>query len=73
MKKACAISSDAEKEFSSYETSNKYTEQDIKNAYKVAQDWTAHLIKHAAHIKVDLNEEDVWTGLFQPEHMILGC
>ena len=52
------------KEFSLYEVSNKYTEQDIKDAYKVAQDWTACLIKHAAYMKVDLNEKNVWTGLF---------
>ena len=64
MKKAHAISSDVEKEFSSYEASNKYTEQDIKNAYKVAQDWTAHFIKHAAHMGVELNERDAWMGLF---------
>ena len=73
MKKACAIFSDAEKEFSLYKMSNKYTEQDVKNVYKVAQDWTAHLIKCAICMGVDLNEEDVWMGLFQPEYMILGC
>ena len=58
MKKAHAISPDAEKEFSSYEVSNKYTEQDIKDVYKIAQDWTACLIKHAAHMGVELNEEN---------------
>ena len=58
MKKAYAISSDAEKEFSSYKVSNKYTEQNIKDAYKIAQNWTAHLIKHAAHMGVELDEGD---------------
>ena len=58
MKKIYAISSDAEKEFSLYEMSNKYTEQDIKDVYKIAQNWTAHLIKHAVYMGVDLNEED---------------
>ena len=38
MKKVCAISPDAEKEYSLYEVSNKYTEQNVKNAYKIAQD-----------------------------------
>ena len=37
MKKVYAIFSDIEKEYSLYKMSNKYTEQDIKNAYKVAQ------------------------------------
>ena len=64
MKKICAISLNVKKEFSSYKASNKYTEQDVKNAYKVAQNWTACLIKHAAHMRVELNKENVWTGLF---------
>ena len=38
MKKVCVIFSDVEKEFSLYETSNKYTEQNIKDVYKIAQD-----------------------------------
>ena len=58
MKKACAISSDAEKEYSLYKVSNKYTEQDVKDVYKIAQNWTAHLIKHAVHMGVKLNEGD---------------
>ena len=37
MKKIHAISSDAEKEYSLYKMSNKYTEQDVKDVYKVAQ------------------------------------
>ena len=37
MKKAYANFSDAEKEYSLYEISNKYIEQNVKNAYKVAQ------------------------------------
>ena len=64
MKKVYAISLNVEKEFSSYEASNKYTEQDVKDVYKVAQDWTAHLIKHAVCMEVELDEEDVWIGLF---------
>ena len=58
MKKAHAISPNAEKEYSPYEASNKYTEQDIKDAYKVAQNWTACLIKCAAHMGVELDEGD---------------
>ena len=38
MKKIHAIFSDVKKEFSLYEMSNKYTEQDVKDVYKVAQD-----------------------------------
>ena len=64
MKKICAISSDVEKKYSLYKVLNKYTEQNIKNMYKVAQNWTAHLIKCAAHIEIELNEEDMWMGLF---------
>ena len=64
MKKVYAISSNAEKKYSLYEVSNKYTKQNIKNAYKVAQDWTVHLIKHAAHMRVELNKENVWMRLF---------
>ena len=59
MKKICAISSDAEKEFSLYKALNKYTEQNIKNAYKVAQAWIAHFIKCAACIEVELNKKNV--------------
>ena len=59
MKKAHAISLDAEKEFLLYETSNKYTEQNIKNVYKIAQNWTACLIKCTACIRVELNEGNV--------------
>ena len=64
MKKICVISLNVEKEFSSYEVLNKYTEQNVKNAYKVAQDWTVHLIKCAAHMGVELNEENVWMQLW---------
>ena len=64
MKKVYAIFLDAEKEYSLYEALNKYTEQNVKNAYKVAQNWTAHLIKYAAHMRLKLNEEDVWMRLF---------
>ena len=38
MKKIYAISLNVKKKFSSYEALNKYTEQNIKDAYKVAQD-----------------------------------
>ena len=37
MKKTCAISLDVKKEFSLYKALNKYTEQNIKNVYKIAQ------------------------------------
>ena len=59
MKKIHAISPDAEKEYSPYEVLNKYTEQDVKDVYKIAQDWTACLIKCAAHMGVELDEGDV--------------
>ena len=59
MKKACAISLNAEKEYSLYEMLNKYTEQNVKNAYKVAQNWTAHLIKYAVYIRIELNKENI--------------
>ena len=36
MKKICAIFSDTEKKYSSYKVSNKYTEQNVKNVYKIA-------------------------------------
>ena len=64
MKKICAIFSDAEKKYSLYKVLNKYTEQDVKDVYKVAQDWIAHFIKHAVCMGVELNEGDVWMGLF---------
>ena len=64
MKKIYAISLNVKREFLLYKASNKYTEQNIKDVYKVAQDWTAHLIKYAAYMRVELNEENVWTGLF---------
>ena len=35
MKKVCAIFSDTEKEYLLYKTLNKYTEQNVKNAYKI--------------------------------------
>ena len=59
MKKTCAISLNTKKEFSLYKMSNKYTEQNVKNVYKVAQNWTACLIKHTVHIKVKLNRKNV--------------
>ena len=37
MKKICAISLNIEKEYLLYEALNKYTEQDVKNVYKIAQ------------------------------------
>ena len=64
MKKVCAIFLNAEKEYSSYEVSNKYTEQNVKNAYKIAQNWIAYFIKYAAYMRVELNEENMWMRLF---------
>ena len=36
MKKVYAISLNTEKEYSSYEASNKYIKQNVKNVYKIA-------------------------------------
>ena len=58
MKNIYTIFSDIEKEYLLYEALNKYTEQDIKDAYKIAQDWTACFIKYAAHMGVELNKEN---------------
>ena len=58
MKKTYTIFSDTEKKNSLYKTLNKYTEQNVKNMYKVTQNWIACFIKHAAHIKIKLNEKN---------------
>ena len=73
MKKVYTIFSDTEKKYSLYKASNKYTEQNIKNVYKIAQNWTTYFIKCAVCIEVELNKENVWMKLFQPEYIIFSC
>ena len=56
VKKACNVSSDAEKQFSPYDTTINMTEQELREVYVVAGSWRDHIFACALKKGINLDE-----------------